>query len=177
MDAKEGPPKTIRDLKDAVRRFRRIIRSLLRTTKVSANKRRDRIFQNLLTYIDVQLARMSARKAPPVDLMALVTRDLIEVALWCQFITATKENMQQFDDEVRIDLVDMFKLVDPSDEAYPALEESVKRLGVSGNGVRLKKTAGDRFWFKLCSKMIHPTSWSINVLLSSSKADYWRLEP
>jgi len=149
---------------------------LLKTAKLSTNRRHDRIFRNLLTYVDVQLSRMLTPKAVPVDLMALVTRNLIEVALWCQFITANKENMERFDDEVSIDLVDMFGLMEPSDKAYPSLQKAVKRLGVSGKSMRLEKKGGDKFWFKLCSKMIHPTAWSINMLLSSSNADYYRLE-
>ena len=90
-------PKTIQGLQDVVRRFRRIIRAVLKTAKFSANTKQDRIFRNLLTYIDVQLGRILARKPVPIDLMALVTRNLIEVALWCEFITKNNENMQRFD--------------------------------------------------------------------------------
>jgi hypothetical protein len=168
--------RTSEGLQDATRRFRRILRALAKK-KLSANKRHDRIFRNLLKYVDVQLSRMLVRKPIPLDLMALITRDLIEVALWCQFITASNENLRQFDDEVGIDLMEMLKLVDPSGTEYPSLQASAKGLGVSGKSTRMEKTGkGDKFWFKLCSKMIHPTAWSINMLLSSAKADYYRLE-
>ena len=173
----EQAPKTIDGLKDAIRELRWIIRALLKSSKLSNNKRHDRIFRNLLTYIDVQLSRMLVRKSLPVDLMALATRNLIEVALWCQFITTSKENLRQFDDEVMIDLVDLFRFVDPSSENYPSLEQRVKRLMVSGKFTLLEKTSkSDKFWFKICSKMIHPTAWSINLLLGSSNVDYYRLE-
>lgn len=83
--------------------------------------------------------------------------------------------MQQFDDEVSVDVVDVFRLVDSSDPSFASLEGMVKKMGVSGKGVWLDKIGKDRFWFKLCSKMVHPTAWSINVLLNSSKADFYRL--
>lgn len=170
-------PKTFDGLKDAVRRFRPIIRELLKTPELSFNERHDRIFQNLLTYIDVQLSRVLAPDPIPVDLMALATRNLIEVALWCQFITTSEEHLQQFDDEVSFDLADLFKFVDPSSENYASLEQGVKRFIASGKLTRLERTGGsDKFWFKICSKIIHPTAWSINLLPGSSHAEYYRLQ-
>lgn len=49
-------------------------------------------------------------------------------------------------------------------------------MRVSGKRIRLDRPAPDRFWFKLCSKMIHPTAWSINILLHSDRTDFYRLE-
>jgi hypothetical protein len=153
------------------------VRAILRQSTFAGKARHDRILRNLLTYVDLQLARMLARTPPPVDLMALITRDLIEVALWCEYVTASRENMQHFSDEVGIDIVDMFRLIDPSDENYPRLERRVKAMGVTGKSMRLEKSgARDKFWFKLCSKMVHPTAWSINVLLNTRRAEYWRIE-
>jgi hypothetical protein len=170
-------PKTVEGLKEAVRKFRRIVRSFLRQPTLSPNRKHDRIFRNLLTYIDVQLGRMLSRKPPPVDLTALVARDLIEVALWCEFVTANADSMQRFRDEVEIDLLDMFKLINPSDKNYLNVEKAIRKMGVTGKSMRLEKSRErDRFWFRLCSKMIHPTGWSINVLANTSKAEYWRLE-
>lgn len=83
----------------------------------------------------------------------------------------------RFDKDVLVDVVEMFGLVDSSDPEYSSLERRVKQWEVSGKSMRLAKTGtNDKFWFKLCSKMVHPTAWSINVLLSSSCTDFYRLQ-
>lgn len=47
---------------------------------------------------------MLHRAEPPIDIQALITRNLIEIALWCEYVSANCVNMQRFSDEVMNDV-------------------------------------------------------------------------
>jgi hypothetical protein len=87
-------------------------------------------------------AKNGARKRP-------VTRDLIGRRSVVRVHHKNKETVQQFDDEVGVDVVGMFRLVDPP---FASLEGIVKEMGVSSKGVRLNKIGKDKFWFKFAQR-------------------------
>lgn len=174
MKIPDADKRNLTGLKVVVRKLRLLVRTINKPNSLHNN-----VHKNLLSYIDLQLTRLLALiPNGSIDLVSLVTRDLIEVALWSEFITKSSDNMRQFREEASVDLSEMFKLVDPAEEGHAERERKVAAMCKIGQRrVNLKKTqADDVFWFKLCSKFIHPTSWSINFLHKSQHAGYYRLE-
>ncbi len=63
----------------------------------------------LRSYLDLQLQRLHDWAEGPVDLLALVTRDLLELLFWVEYVLETEENAKRFLDEHRIDLAELVK--------------------------------------------------------------------
>ena len=63
----------------------------------------------LRSYLDLQLHRLHDWAEGPVDLLALVTRDLLELLFWVEYVLETEENAKRFLEEHRIDLAELVK--------------------------------------------------------------------
>ena len=147
------------DLAEQIRSLRKIVSGHLRNKKLHPVKKYDKIARNLLSYVRIQLTRLSKYATMPLDHVALSTRNLIEVALWAEFITSSRGNIDLYHDQVFIDVLEICPLVKP-DYTHAKVAEIYKS---NRHTVLKKNRAKDKFWFKFCSKIIHPTAWSINI--------------
>jgi hypothetical protein len=126
----------------------------------------------LRSYLDLQLERLNKWADGPVDLLALVTRDLLELLFWVEYVLEAEEHAQRFLREHRIDLAELVKKAISAFETQAGemfnespsgltqlLAEKGKRVGATG------RSALDAYTFKLCSKYIHPPhgSWWISI--------------
>lgn len=156
-----------------LRHLRRFIRTLNKPAKLLPNRSHNKIVKSLLSYVDVQVSRLiTYTPNGPTDLVALATRNLIEISLLSYFVTRNKDNMRRFRKEVYVDLYELFKTLDKSGDRYAELARQVEALDVASNKrIDLsKERPGDKFWSKLCSKHIHPSAWSLNTRGSKSQA-------
>jgi len=116
----------------------------------------------MLKYLDVQLSRAVRWIDEGADLMASVTRSLIELRFWAQFVSESPEKAAQFLHETSIDARELYERIeklapcDPAQFEMPEVEG--KRVTVEPSGSR------DALIWKLCSKLVHPSSWVINDL-------------
>jgi hypothetical protein len=116
----------------------------------------------ILKYLDLQLARAVRWIEDETDLMAGVMRSLIELKFWANFISESPEKATQFLHEASIDARELFerleKLVPRDTYQLDALPMQGKRVFVEPSGTK------ESLLWKMCSKLIHPTSWVINDL-------------
>jgi hypothetical protein len=153
---------------DRVRTNARVYQQLLRSSPQLTDNAPDQelVRQPLRAYLDLQLERLHDWAEGSVDLLALVTRSLLELLFWVEYVLQTKENAARFFDERRIDLAELVR------KAISAFEAEAKELfdetpdGLSAlltiKGKRVdgsKRGHLDAYTFKLCSKYIHPSSW------------------
>jgi len=127
--------------------------------------------QKLRFYLDLQLDRLHDWAEGPVDLLAMVTRSLLELLFWTEYILETRPNAQRFLEEQRIDLAELMKkavlafeaeseaIFDETPEGFAELL-ALKGKRVDGS----KRGSLDAYTFKLCSKYIHPSSWLLAEL-------------
>jgi hypothetical protein len=153
---------------ERVRTNTRVYQQLLRSTSETpaAAPAQGVVRQHLRSYLDLQLERLHDWAEGPVDLLAVVTRSLLELLFWVEYVLEDKQNAERFLEEHRIDLAELVKkaiaafeaeakeIFDESPEGLAAL------LAVKGRRVDgAKRGALDAYTFKLCSKYIHPSSW------------------
>lgn len=116
----------------------------------------------ILKYLDLQLSRAVRWIDEEADLMASVTRGLIELRFWAQFVSESPEKAAQFLHENAIDGRELYerieKLAPPDADQFEMPEVEGKRVTVEPSGER------EALIWKLCSKLIHPSSWVINDL-------------
>jgi hypothetical protein len=126
----------------------------------------------ILKYLDLQLARAVGWVEEDADLMAGVMRSLIELKFWAHFISESSEKATQFLNEASIDARELYERLEKCvvPDAYqlemPLIEG--KRVIVAPSGVR------ESLIWKICSKLIHPTSWVINNLDGTVHDTYQR---
>ena len=116
----------------------------------------------ILKYLDLQLSRAVRWIEEDADLMAGVMRSLIELKFWAHFISASSEKATQFLNEASLDARELYerleKLVPPDTYLFALPPIQGKRVTVAPSG------AQESLIWKMCSKLIHPTSWVINNL-------------
>jgi hypothetical protein len=165
-----SPPAVVQQLTD----LRDVVIEIIDLPQLMPNRSHNKSFKNLFKYIELQLSRLIAHvDSGPMDLVALATRNLIEISLLAHFVTRSKENMKQFTDEVALDFYEMFKVLDKSDgeHDYAEIEARASRVGLTGRKrIKLSRRAEDESWFKLCSKYIHPSSLSLNFQFPKKKS-------
>jgi hypothetical protein len=115
----------------------------------------------ILRYVDLQLARGVRWAEDEADLMASVMRSLIELKFWAKFVSESEAKATQFLNEANIDTKELYERLEkltPSDSLPMSQLPSVKgkRVSVQPSGDQEQLT------WKVCSKLIHPTSWGIN---------------
>jgi hypothetical protein len=122
--------------------------------------------QHLSDYLNLQLDRLFDWADGPLDLLAMVTRSLLELLFWTEYVLEANLNAERFFEEQRIDLAELVrkaisafeaeaeKILDETPEGLQAL------LAVKGRRIEGSKRGNlDAYTFKLCSKYIHPSSW------------------
>jgi hypothetical protein len=116
----------------------------------------------ILKYLDLQLSRAVRWIEEDADLIAGVMRSLIELKFWAHFISASSENATQFLNEASIDARELYerleKLAPPDTYQLETPPVQGKRVTVEPSGAK------ESLLWKMCSKLIHPSSWVINDL-------------
>ena len=114
----------------------------------------------ILKHLDLQLSRAVRWIEEDADLMAGVMRSLIELKFWAHFISAGSEKATQFLNEASIDARELYerleKVAPPGTYQLEAPLIQGKRVTVAPSG------AQEALMWKMCSKLIHPSSWVIN---------------
>jgi len=123
----------------------------------------------ILKYLDLQLRRAVRWVEQEADLMAMVVRSQIELRFWAQFVSQGEPEAKRFLDETNIDAKDIF---DRFEKLAPgAIERPQEANGKRVSPTRIDET--EEFYWKLCSKLIHPTSFVLNNLNETlMSADY-----
>lgn len=122
--------------------------------------------KQLGSYLDLQLGRLHDWAEGPVDLLALVTRSLLELLFWVEYVLAARQNAERFFEEKRIDLAELVRKAISAFEAeakdvFDETPEGLANLlAIKGKRIDGSKRGDlDAYTFKLCSKYIHPSSW------------------
>jgi|SRR5579862_330107 len=113
----------------------------------------------ILRYLDLQLSRAIRWVEEEADLMALVVRSQIELRFWAEFVSQGPKETTQFLNEANIDIR---QLHEKMEKAFP---REVQPLCVPIPGKLIPPERIDEeeeYNFKLCSKLIHPTSLNLN---------------
>src|SRR5208283_4810383 len=115
----------------------------------------------ILKYLDIQLSRAVRWVEGDADLMAGVMRSLIELKFLSEFVSESPAKATQFLSEAEIDARELFdrleKVVPPVTYQLETPPQG-KRVNVEQSG------AQESLLWKMCSKLIHPSSWVINDL-------------
>lgn len=165
---------------ERVRTNARVYQQLLRLPSPLADvtSAQGLVREHLRSYLDLQLERLHAWAEGPVDLLALVTRSLLELLFWTEYVLGAKQNAECFFAESRIDIAELVR------KAISAFEAEAKEMfdetpgGLAAllatKGKRVdgsKRGALDAYTFKLCSKYIHPSSWLLMELENRLKSE------
>ena len=113
----------------------------------------------ILKHLDLQLCRAVRWIEEDADLMASVMRNLIELKFWAHFVSDSPARATQFITEAEIDARELF---DKLEKLVPA---GTYQLGIPAKGKRVNVETSDAeeaLLWKMCSKLIHPSSWVIN---------------
>jgi len=115
----------------------------------------------ILRYVDLQLARAGQWVEDEADLMAIVMRTLIELKFWAKFVSESEEKATQFLNEANIDAKELYERLE---KVRPADSEPMPKLPiVTGTRVSVQPSGDqEQLTWKICSKLIHPSSWGIN---------------
>ena len=117
----------------------------------------------------------------PLEVLALCTRNIFELWLRIQYIAANELNCQSWRNEALTDQLQVYEAIltlAGTDELKPLISAEIERTRQHGanrglaEGQKLTSTAGiakatGNFYeyeafYKLYSKLVHPTSWSVN---------------
>lgn len=114
----------------------------------------------ILKHLDIQLERAVRWIEEDADLMAGVLRNLIELKFWAHFVSDSPARATQFISEAKIDARELF---DKLEKAVPAGTYQLGNIPTKGKRVPVAPSdAEEAFIWKVCSKLIHPTSLVIN---------------
>ena len=150
-----------------VRTNARVYQELLKSrSQPTATANQTVVRQHLTKYLDLQLERLYDTAEGPLDLLALITRSLMELLFWAEYVLGSDDNAGRFLGEQRIDLAELVRKAIAAfeveadqvfDERYKGLNEL---LAVKDKRINSSKRGDlDAYTFKLCSKYIHPSSW------------------
>jgi hypothetical protein len=156
-------------LRDAIKQCRIVIAQV-----VADDDRSDQQVARvkILRYLDLQLTRAVRWADDDADLMANTMRSLIELLSWADFVSQSTDNATRFLRETDIDskeLLQRFIKIVPAG----TIPESINDLTaeITAKRVALQHSGNeDDFIWKLCSKLIHPTSLVLNHLEHTIKA-------
>ncbi len=117
----------------------------------------------------------------PLEVLALCTRNIFELWLRIQYIAASELNCQSWRNEALTDQLQVYEAIltlAGTDELKPLISAEIERARQHGanrglaEGQKLMSTAGIakatgnfaeyEAFYKLYSKIVHPTSWSVN---------------
>lgn len=153
---------------DRVQTNARAYQQLLKNTRQYAEvtSTEAMVRQHLGDYLNLQLERLHDWAEAPLDLLAWVTRSLMELLFWTEYTLETEQNAKRFFEEQRIDLAELVRKAisafeTEAEEMFDKTPEGLADLlDVKGKRVDgTKRGALDAYTFKLCSKYMHPSSW------------------
>lgn len=117
----------------------------------------------------------------PIEVLALSARNVFELWLRLQYIAASEVNCQSWRDEALTDQLQVFDAIltlPGTDAVRPAILGEIERVKQHGANCgltegqellstsRLAKATGNKAeyeaFYKLYSKIVHPSSWSVN---------------
>jgi hypothetical protein len=114
----------------------------------------------ILKHLDIQLGRAVRWIEEDADLMAAVMRNLIELKFWAHFVSDSPARATQFISEAEIDARELF---DKLEKVVPAGTYQLDNMLAKGKRVIVEPSdAEEALLWKMCSKLIHPSSWVIN---------------
>jgi hypothetical protein len=114
----------------------------------------------ILKHLDIQLSRAVRWIEDDADLMAGVMRNLIELKFWAHFVSDSPARATQFISEAEIDGRELFEKLE---KVVPAGTYQVGNMFATGKRVSVEPSdAEEALLWKMCSKLIHPSSWAIN---------------
>jgi hypothetical protein len=117
----------------------------------------------------------------PIEVLALSARNIFELWLRLQYILASDVNCQSWREEALTDQLQVFEAIltlPGADVLRPAITAEIERVKLHGANCglaeghellstsRLAKATGNKSeyeaFYKLYSKIVHPSSWSVN---------------
>jgi hypothetical protein len=114
----------------------------------------------ILKYLDIQLGRAVRWAEEDADLMAGVMRNLIELRFWAHFVSDSPARATQFISEAEIDARELFEKLE---KVVPTGTYQLGNMLATGKRVTVEPSdAEEALLWKICSKLIHPSSWVIN---------------
>jgi hypothetical protein len=165
-----------------------------------SNPEHAKVIRMLIQYADLQITRIALWSDGPVDLLAYVTRTILEWSKWCKYVSEAPTNIDTLrGKESWLDLMDMVKFnpvfnatlyaraFPPDDTMGPVFKASLERAQDATStllktseaeyGQRQKKVPLREFRneiedyvFMFCSKLLHPTSLSILLFPNVTEA-------
>ena len=154
----------------------------------------------LIQYADLQITRVALWSDGPIDLLAYVTRNFLEWSLWCKYFSEAPTNIDTLlKNESGVDAMDMIRLnpalnpilharvFPPDDTKGPVYKAALERAqdatstllktfeaeyGQRPKRVQLGEFRNEmeEYVFKICSKLLHPTSVSILLFPNATEA-------
>lgn len=116
---------------------------------------------HMLRYLDIQLARATRWIEDETDLMALVLRSQIELRAWAQFVSRSPDDAKRFLYEANIDARELHEKFD---KAFPGELRPLPEP-IQGSRIKLQeRTESENADYKLCSKLLHPSSLLLSGL-------------
>jgi len=126
--------------------------------------------RNVLLYIDSQWRRLHGWHRGPCDVLAFITRNLMELYFWTKRIVQSAELAQQFLNESDVEQQELFKehlKIEPENDDASLARSLLKVLSNEWTGHRTRFEKTDKYEplvYKECSKYIHASPWLINNL-------------
>ena len=142
-----------------------------------------RILRGLLTAAHGELLSLREALAMPLPMLAWSTRNLLELLIWTKYVLDSKDKAERFAKDWLLDAIDILAALrdwhistggKPEELSSTVtilhgLEEQRIEWGITGERfLRVGRIARELgfseeydFCFPICSKLIHPTSWSV----------------
>ena len=133
---------------------------------------RTRALQNLKEAVELNLRELDhAFKQRPMGMVALITRNLLELLVWVEYCQSSQERAKRFCEDSLRDALDMLKLRKEFATERERLIKMLKHNGIKNPedsffqvrdaAEELHKKDCFVFWNKLFSKFAHPTALAV----------------
>lgn len=125
----------------------------------------------ILRYLDLQLSRATRWVDEESDLLAIVLRSQIDLRFWAEYVSTGAAEAEAFLNEVGIDakeLIDKMGKAFPAAPLQPAPPVSGKRITMT------RRDDVEQYFYKLCSKLIHPSALMLNHPELTIKSDEYK---
>lgn len=110
---------------------------------------------HILRYLDLLLARAIRWSDEEADLMAIVLRSQIDLRAWAEFASKGPDEAARFLNEVNIDIRELHEKMD---KAHPGVMEPLPAK-ITGKRLDFSRVNDQEAYdYKLCSKLIHPST-------------------
>jgi hypothetical protein len=143
------------------------------------------VFINLLSYLHHELTNLVKWKAESCDVIAWVSRNILEARLWTTYVLDKPSNFDRFLHEQEVDLREVYERlgdwernVAAEESDFSAMAKSISErhaeLRRPRNRVKLALRPGDVPMYKHLSKYVHATSWLINGQVELMNSESYR---